>query len=122
MNKKYIKYELTQRLFKKAIQSDSNFYIAAAAFSRNGNLLGYITNGRNNYYEASKRGAGIHAEASLIKRFGKRIDTIYIARTGRNNKNKLPIDPCENCAKIAKNMGIKIIPIHKLPFMKEFYA
>lgn len=113
MNKKFVEHALMARLHKKASQSDSNFLIAAAAFSKNGNLLGYQFNRRNTLTPGSRRGAGIHAEASLIKRFGKKVDTIYLMRVGKLG-DRLPIDPCCNCAKIAKGIGIKIVPLHKI--------
>ena len=59
------------------------------------------------------KGRGRHAERELIKHYGKAIDTIYLCRTGMTGEIR-PIEPCPVCSKIAKKMGIKIIPIHEI--------
>lgn len=88
------------------------YRIAAAAFSKHGNLLGIEMNGWREL-ATTRRGTGKHAEAALIKRFGKKIDTIYILRAG-NSMDILPIHPCEACQNMAAKAGIKIIPIHEM--------
>ena len=58
---------LKQRLRKKAIQSSSRYKIAAAAFTKHGNLLGYATNNVNMNFPSSRKGGGLHAERELMK-------------------------------------------------------
>lgn len=105
---------LNQRLRKKAIQSSSRYKIAAAAFTKHGNLLGYATNNVNMNFPSSRKGGGLHAERELMKKFGNRIEYIILARVGAPGDNNLPIHPCETCAKLAHQMNIKIFPIHEL--------
>ena len=107
---KKIEREIMPRIMKKATQSPNNFSVAAAAFSKKGNLLGVKSNSHYNYI-AIRRGGSKHAEASLIAEFGRKIDTIYLVRIGKDF-SRLPIHPCENCQKIANKFGIKIIPVH----------
>lgn len=58
----------------------------------------------------AKYGAGIHAEAKLIRKYGGLIKTIIISRIGHGGDWR-PIEPCENCKKLASKHGIKIITI-----------
>lgn len=105
---------LNKRLRRKAIQSHSRYKIAAAAFTKNGNLLGYATNNVNMNFKASRKGAGLHAERELMKRYGNKISYIVLARVGGSGDYNLPIHPCEVCSKLTKQLNIKIIPIHEL--------
>ena len=107
---KKVEYEIMPRIMKKATQSPNNFFVAAAAFSKKGNLLGVRSNNHNNYM-AIRRGMSKHAEASLIAEFGRKIDTIYLVRIGRD-LSRLPIHPCKNCKKLVEKFGIKVIPVH----------
>lgn len=95
------------------LKADKNltYKICALAFSKKDNLLGISINGHR-AFPAIRRGMGLHAETELIKKFGRRIDKIYILRVG-NAMDPLPIHPCENCAKVAAKYGIKIIPLHE---------
>jgi hypothetical protein len=88
------------------------FLVAAAAFTKKGNLLGIEMNRWRNL-QTTRRGTSLHAEAALIRKYGKRIDTIYILRAG-NSGDILPVHPCEDCANMAAKVGIRIIPIHEL--------
>ena len=93
---------LTSRLIRKLDISKEHslrYRVAAAAYSKQGNLLGIEMNGWRELATV-RRGTGKHAEAALMKRFGKKIDTIYILRVG-NALDILPIHPCEAC----KNMN-----------------
>jgi hypothetical protein len=108
----FSKTTLLRLLESKAPQSNSKFYIAAAAFSKKNNLLGIVTNKQNDKLPYSKRGTGFHAEESLFKKYGRKIDHIYIVRVGRSG-DPLPIDPCPKCAKIARKFGVEIINLHK---------
>ena len=53
------------------------------------------------------KGAGLHAERRLMQKYGEAISKIVICRTNGNGK-MLPIDPCQNCQKIADKLGIVI--------------
>ncbi len=88
------------------------FHVVAAAFSKKGNLLGIrMNNWRNWSFTATRKGTGLHAEAALIKEFGRRIDVIYVLRVGNKN-DILPVHPCESCQNMAKKVGVQIIPVH----------
>jgi hypothetical protein len=95
------------------LREDRNltYRICAIAFDKKNDFLGMQMNGHRESL-SNRRGAGLHAEAELMKRYGKLIDKIYILRVG-NSYDALPIHPCENCAKIAAKLGIKIIPLHE---------
>ena len=105
---------LNRRLKRKATQTKCRYKIAAAAYTKTGNLLGYASNNINRCLKKSKEGGGLHAERQLMKKYGNKISYIIIARTNSSGDNNLPIHPCETCAKLATHMGIKIIPIHEL--------
>jgi len=88
------------------------YRIVAAGFSKKGNLLGIETNGWREL-PTTRKGTGKHAEAALMKKYGKKLHTIYILRVG-NALDILPIHPCEACKNMASKIGIKIIPIHEM--------
>lgn len=113
LNKKKL-YNLNLRLRKKALQVNSNYHICAAAYTRKGNLLGIASNNINRKLPYSRKGGGIHAERELMKKFGSSISYIIISRTGRRGDTTLPIHPCETCAKLAKQLGIRILMMHEL--------
>ena len=89
-----------------------SYHIAAAAFSKRGNLLGIEMNGWRELI-TNRRGTGKHAEAALMKKYGRKIDTIYLLRVG-NAMDILPVHPCPACQNMASKLGCKIIPIHEL--------
>ena len=109
---RFTKTTLVRLLESKAPQSNSKFFIAAAAFTKKNNLLGIVTNRQNDKLPYSKRGTGFHAEETLFKKYGRKINHIYIVRVGRSG-DPLPIDPCPKCAKIARKFGVEIINLHK---------
>lgn len=101
------------RLTQKAFTSPSKIKIAAVAFTKKGNFLGIESNGFRELSTGKNDcfyGKGKHAEMALMKKYGKKIATIYLFRIGKS-KTPLPIDPCPTCAKTAKKLGIKIIPL-----------
>lgn len=111
-----LKYSIVPRLKKKLKTDDVakdklKYRIAAIAFTKKGN---FIDIRYNNFREglSNRKGSGLHAEQDLIHRYGNRIDTIYILRTGGSG-DCLPIHPCEVCKSIAEKRGIKIIPLHE---------
>lgn len=97
---------------KLSVYRTCAYRIVAVAYTKKGNMLGIEMNGHR-MLPPVRRGTGKHAEAALIKRFGKRIDKIYILRTG-NSGDILPIHACDACASMAAKIGATIIPIHEL--------
>ena len=87
------------------------YRVAAAAFSKKGDLIGVATNGWRELLTV-RRGTGRHAEATLMKKYGRRISIIYILRVGRA-LDILPIHPCPSCATMAAKLEVKIVPIHE---------
>lgn len=104
---------INARLQAKATQTLSNYCIAAAAYTKRGNLLGMAINNVNNKMKHSRRGSGIHAERKLISCYGRKIAYIVLSRKGHSGAD-LPIHPCETCAKIIEKFGIKVILMHEL--------
>jgi len=102
-------------LFKSASHSPCNYRIGAVALDKKGDVLGNVCNTFRNgdtfYGEQNRRGTGLHAEARLIRRYGKNIKTILIMRIG-NSGNLLPIDPCPACANMAAKLGITIDTVY----------
>ena len=80
--------------------------VAAIAISKKGNVLGTSSNLPSNVPGIRYK----HAEGILIGRYGKSISKIFILRIGRGG-NLLPIEPCEQCRKLALRMGIEISTI-----------
>lgn len=97
---------IKDKAVKKSIQSNCNYKVSALGFSRKGDFIGAETN----KHRFPGKGRGMHAEHLLICRYGKKIKTIVICRTGRSG-NILPIDPCDKCKKLADSLNIKIISI-----------
>lgn len=91
---------------KKASSSECRFKISAMGYSAKGNFLGACTN----QHRFIGKGRGLHAERKLIAKYGKRLKSIVICRVGQGG-DLLPIDPCDNCQKIADKMGIKIYSV-----------
>lgn len=111
MNDKKLHAFIPRMANKLKLDRGLHYKICAIAFTKRNNFLGIEMN--NFRLGLSNRpGAGNHAEANLIKKYGRRIDKIYIMRVG-NACDSLPIHPCENCAKLAEKYGIKIIPMHE---------
>lgn len=99
---------IIKRVAKKAAQSGCRFLIAAMGFNRKGQVVIIKTN-RSRF---DRLGGGIHAEIQvmrLAKRYG--IVEILIGRVGRAGVLR-PIEPCENCLKVANKLGIKINSIY----------
>jgi len=98
--------EVINRAIKKANKSICKFKISAIGFNNKGEVIGSYTNKPR----FSRYGGGIHAEAALIKRYGKKLKTILICRVN-GNSGLLPISPCDNCQKLAKKFNIKIVSV-----------
>ena len=93
---------------RKAQKSSCTFKVSAIALSHKDEVLGVTCN----THRFSRKGGGTHAETRLIERYGNNIKTIIICRVGKSG-TLLPIDPCENCSKVARDYGIKIISLPK---------
>lgn len=96
-----------ERAMRKSSQSICRFYVAALGFNKAGVCV--IT--RTNRPRFSRHGGGLHAE-QLVMQQAKRcgVVRILICRVGRSGILR-PIIPCENCAKIAKKLGIEIVSV-----------
>ena len=103
------KVDFINRLKDKALQSPSKYKIAAAGFTKRGNLIGIESNGVRDDL-VSFKGRGKHAQMTLMKKYGKKIKQIYIFRVGYGGIPR-PIDPCPTCKAAAEKLGIKIISL-----------
>jgi tRNA(Arg) A34 adenosine deaminase TadA len=104
---------VVNRLRNKSINIRTTYKVTAVAYSSKGDILGYSSNNIREDFKPQRRGAGVHAERELIKKFGKKIKYIVISRFG-NGGNILPISPCEICQKTADKLGIKIIVLQDI--------
>jgi cytidine deaminase len=96
------------RLWKKAKQSPSQYRIACVAMNKKGEVIGYTTNKFRKDEINPVIGSGLHAEAFAMARYYPLgIKTLLIMRIGLSG-DILPIDPCEDCQKMAKKLGVKI--------------
>lgn len=91
------------RLKKKSADSPCRFRVAAVAFDKRGDVLGYATNKP----KFNRKGGGVHAEELVITKYGKKVASILICRTGKRGAI-LPIEPCEKCRALADKYNIKI--------------
>ncbi len=102
-----ISLKIKQKAINKALQSCCTFRISALGFNKRGELVFSATN----ISRFDRKGGSVHAEMQVMKQAKRKgIYTIIICRTN-NNGDLLPIEPCENCKKIADKLGIKIISI-----------
>ena len=98
------------RLRNKSAEIIATYKVSAVAYSAKGDVLGYATNNVRDDIVPTRRGAGVHAERQLIKKFGRSIKYIVISRFWHDG-TLLPISPCENCQKVADKLGIRIIKL-----------
>lgn len=98
--------EIIRRAIKKASQSICKHSVSAMGFDKKGRFLGSDFN-RPRF---SRLHGGLHAERNLMSQYGSNLKTIIICRVN-NTGEILPIDPCANCLKIAKKLGIKITSV-----------
>lgn len=98
-------------LRQKAKQSISSYRISAIALDKKGDILGKAINRISKFRsENTAEFRGVHAERTLIERYGKAIKTIIIMRIGLGGEIR-PIDPCRVCKSIADKMRIKIVSV-----------
>lgn len=99
---------IIERLRKKASTSPSQYRIACVALNKKGEVLGYTTNKFRKDEIRPLIGSGLHAEAfACAKYYPLGLKTLIIMRIGLSG-NILPIDPCEDCQKMAKKLGVEI--------------
>ena len=91
------------RLIRKALQSRCEFRVAAVAFSKTGDVIGYAQNMPN----LVDRQGGHHAEMRLMKRYGRNIASIIICRVSPKGELR-PIHPCKMCQRKIEELGIKV--------------
>ena len=100
---------LLEMLGKKAAQSKSKYRISAMGFDRRGEFVGRAFNGLPQDGVVGP-GTGRHAEAILMAKYGNLLKTIVISRIGHGGEWR-PIEPCQNCRKLADKLGVKLITI-----------
>ena len=98
-----IRRRLVEKGLKRKRQRYSMQVVTAIAVSKKGNILGSTCNSPSDVPGMRQK----HAEGILMARFGKAINKILILRVGRKG-NLLPIEPCEQCSKLALRLGITI--------------
>ena len=103
---------LRTRMKKKASQSISRYHICAVAFNYDDEFIAQSMNSVPPTGVEASPGAGIHAEAKLMRMYGDKIKTILIARVGHGGEWR-PIKPCNKCQSLANKFGIKIITIEE---------
>lgn len=99
---------IIERLRRKASASPSQYRISCVALNKKGEVLGYTTNKFRKDHIRPLIGSGLHAEAySMARYYPIGLKTLVIMRIGLSG-NILPIDPCEDCQKMAKKLGVTI--------------
>jgi len=92
---------------KKAQQSSCTHKVSALGFNRKMDCVAKTTN----MHRFNWKGGGVHAERRLMEQHrAKGIKTILICRIGKAG-TPLPIDPCPVCARLAQELGIKIVTV-----------
>lgn len=100
--------EIIRRLHKKCMQSPSQYKISCVALNKKGDVIGYTSNKFRKDSIDPLIGSGLHAEAAALAKFYPfGIKTLLIMRIG-NGGDILPIDPCEDCLKMARKLGVTI--------------
>ena len=98
---------LIKRMHKKSTQSISKCHVVCVAVSKKGNVLGIAMSRPSlNRYNVS-----YHAEGQLMLKYGRGIDTLYIARFSKAGNNSCKIDACPMCKGMADRLGIKIVSL-----------
>lgn len=99
---------ILKRLYRKAMQSPSQYKIACVALNKKGEVIGYTTNKFRKDRIRPLIGSGLHAEQIAMAKFAPYgLKILLIMRIG-NGGAILPIDPCEDCQKMAKKYGVVI--------------
>lgn len=102
---------LFMRLRKKARTAPSQYRISCVALDKKGDVIGYTTNKFRKDNIQQLFGSGMHSEMlCMAKYFPMGAKTLIIMRVG-NAGDVLPIDPCEQCQKMADKLGVKILSV-----------
>jgi len=97
---------IIDKAIRRASKSICRYKVSAIGLNKKGEIIGSSVN----TVRFNKLNGGIHAEASLIGRYGSQLKTIIICRVNKTG-GILPIEPCDNCQKLANKFGIKIISV-----------
>ena len=95
--------KIRERALKAALKGSTRYFIVAAGFTRKNDLLDV----KNNIPSYRPGNRTRHAEGILMKLHGRKLKKIVIYRVG-NSGEQLPIEPCNECRKLAQRLGIKI--------------
>lgn len=99
---------ILKRLWKKAKTSPSQYRISCVALNKKGEVLGYTTNKFRKDQIKPLIGSGLHSEQIAIAKYAPfGLKTLLIMRIGLSGRI-LPIDPCEDCQKMARKYGVTI--------------
>ncbi len=105
-----MKYNLRRLAVRKAKKSLCSHRVSAIGLNKKGEIIGKTFNSP----WLDKRRGNSHAEMALMKRYSKRgLKTIIITRVNKSGE-LLPIDPCDVCARTARELGIKIKTIRSI--------
>ena len=98
--------ELINQGIRKAMKTLCHSKVAVICFDKRGKYLGITVN----YQRFSKKGGGVHAEIAAINRFGKRLRTIVLLRSGHSGILR-PIECCPVCARVMRENKVKVVTI-----------
>jgi cytidine deaminase len=99
---------IDDKAINKAKQSTCRYKVSAIGLNKKGDVFCSSINKQF----LSSRGGGLHAEMILMRRYGRKIKSIIICRIN-NYGEPLPIDPCENCKKMADKLDITITSVKR---------
>jgi len=95
-------HSLHTRIIRAGIRvTTCRYRVVAVGFNHTGAIIGIATNSPRLPMR------GFHAEETLIRRSPRSLARILIARVGHEG-TLLPIDPCEQCQRLAAKYSIKI--------------
>jgi cytidine deaminase len=102
--------ELIQQGIRKALKTRCHSKVAVICFDKRAKFLGIAVN----YQRFSHKGGGVHAEISALNKFGKKLKTIVLLRSGLSGILR-PINCCDACKKVLTEHNIKIVTIQGIP-------
>lgn len=96
---------ITDQFIGKVSRSGSRYKVGAVAIDRRGNFLGVaVCRPRFDHLHG-----GEHAEMVALRKWGKRVKSIFLMRTNKTATSLLPIEPCERCQRVLNNLGIQVL-------------
>jgi cytidine deaminase len=93
----------------KAKQSCCRYRVSAIGLDRLGNVLGSACNQKR----FPNKGGSLHAEAALLRKYGKKVKSIFICRVNKHGKLK-SIKPCDNCQAMLDTLKIKVYSLEEV--------